>query len=494
MLGRIMSTHAEIVSELNRRWPEQQIAPSLARIQALVELLGDPQRSCPVIQLTGTNGKGSTAIIVDALLRAQGLRTGRYASPHLTDLTERICIDGEPVSQGRFDEAYADIAPYVQMVDDQAIEGVAMTFFEVLTGLAFAIFADAPVDVMVPEVGMGGSWDDTNAADADVAVVTPIDVDHTEYLGETPAEIAVEKAGIIKVGSVPVLAGQAAEVAQVLMARCAEVGVAPLREGIDFGLLDRTPAVGGQVIRINTVAGSVGDLHLPLYGEHMARNTALAVAAVEALSGGRPLAPDLISDALAVVEAPARTELVRTSPPVVLDTCHNPHGARATMAAMGEAYGFAPLIGVVGMMADKDIEGTLAVLAEDMATILCTQAASARAVPADDLAEIARGLVGEDRVVVVPRLDDAIEAAIALADEAGAGAGVLVCGSVALAGQARGMLVAATSPKRPTVAVAVGDSWDDDVELAGWGSMDDDDDSDADRLDGDDRAIDGHWA
>ncbi|HQE31409.1 MAG TPA: dihydrofolate synthase, partial [Propionibacteriaceae bacterium] len=169
-----MSTHAEIVSELNRRWPEQQIAPSLARIQALVELLGDPQRSCPVIQLTGTNGKGSTAIIVDALLRAQGLRTGRYASPHLTDLTERICIDGEPVSQGRFDEAYADIAPYVQMVDDQAIEGVAMTFFEVLTGLAFAIFADAPVDVMVLEVGMGGSWDDTNAADADVAVVTPI--------------------------------------------------------------------------------------------------------------------------------------------------------------------------------------------------------------------------------------------------------------------------------------------------------------------------------
>ena len=184
--------------------------------------------------------------------------------------------------------------------------------------------------------------------------------------------------------------------------------MAPLREGIDFGLLDRTPAVGGQVLRINAAGGPVGDLHLPLHGAHMADNAALAVAAVEALSGGRPLAADLIADAFEVVQAPARTERVRTSPPVVLDTCHNPHGARATMAAVTEAYGLAPLIGVVGMMTDKDVEGTLAVLAEEMAIIVCTQAASARAVPADD---------------------------------AGAGAGVLVCGSVALAGQARSMLV-----------------------------------------------------
>ena len=441
MLGAIMSTHSDIVDELTQRWPEQQVAPSLARIQALVDLLGDPQRSCPVVQITGTNGKGSTAIIVDALLRAQGLRTGRYASPHLTDLTERICVDGEPISAERFDEAWTDLAPYVALVDEQRIDGIAMTFFEVMTGLAFAVFADAPVDVMVLEVGMGGSWDATNVADADVAVVTPIDLDHTDYLGSTPAEIAVEKAGIIKAGSVPVLAGQAADVAAVLLRRCAEVGVAPLREGIDFGLLDRTVAVGGQVLRINAAGGPVGDLHLPLHGAHMADNAALAVAAVEALSGGRPLAADLIADAFEVVQAPARTERVRTSPPVVLDTCHNPHGARATMAAVTEAYGLAPLIGVVGMMTDKDVEGTLAVLAEEMAIIVCTQAASARAVPADDLAEVARGLVGNDRVVVRPRLDDAVETAIALADDAGAGAGVLVCGSVALAGQARSMLV-----------------------------------------------------
>lgn len=461
MLGAIMSTHAQVVSELTRRWPEQRIAPSLGRIQALVDLLGDPHRACPVIQLTGTNGKGSTAIIVDALLRAQGLRTGRYASPHLVELTERVCLDGEPVSAERFDEAWADIAPYVRLVDEMAIDGIAMTFFEVMTGLAFAIFADAPVDVMVLEVGMGGSWDATSVADADVAVIAPIDVDHTEYLGATPAEIAQEKAGIIKAGSIPVLAGQSGEVAAVLMQRCAEVGVAPLREGIDFALLERMPAVGGQVLRLQTASGSVGDLHLPLHGEHMAHNAALAVAAVEALSGGRPLAPDLISDAFEVVAAPARTELVRTSPPIVLDTCHNPHGATATMRAMAEAYGFAPLVGVVGMMADKDTHGTLAVLLEEMSVVVCTQASAARAVPAAQLAEVARGIVGDDRVVVRERLDDAIETAAALADEAGAGAGVLLCGSVALAGQARSMLVTdSAAPTRPTVTVAVGDGDD----------------------------------
>lgn len=499
MLGAIMSTHADIVSQLTRRWPEQQIAPSLARIQALVELLGDPQQSCPVIQITGTNGKGSTAIIIDALLRAQGLRTGRYSSPHLTQLTERICLDGQPVSDERFDEAWADIAPYVGMVDDMAIDGIPMTFFEVVTGLAFAIFADAPVDVMVLEVGLGGTWDATSVADADVAVITPIDVDHTDYLGETPGEIAVEKAGIIKAGSVPVLAGQSAEVAPVLMARCAEVGVAPLWEGIDFGLLDRTAAVGGQVVRIQTVDGAVGDLHLPLYGEHMARNAALAVAAVEALSGGRPLAPDLISDAFEVVEAPARTELVRTSPPVVVDTCHNPHGARATIAAMAEAYAFSPMVGVIGMMADKDVDGTLAVLAEECALIVCTQAASDRAIPAEELAEVARGLVGDDRVVVQPRLDDAIETAISLADDAGPGAGVLICGSVALAGQARGMLVTASGrPKRPTVSIEVADDELSDPDAADpYGRFGDDSDDDDDSYDDDrddDRPIDGNWS
>ena len=223
--------HADVVAELRQRQPEHQIGPSLARIRALTELLGDPQRSAPVIQITGTNGKGSTAIMIDALLRAQGLRTGRYASPHLSDLTERISIDGRPISVDVFDQTWDQIRPYVTMVDAQRIDGLAMTFFEVLTGMAFAVFADAPVDVMVLEVGMGGSWDATNVADAAVAVVTPIGLDHTDYLGESLAEIATEKAGIIKEGSVAVLAGQEPEAARVLVEHCATVGALMVREG-----------------------------------------------------------------------------------------------------------------------------------------------------------------------------------------------------------------------------------------------------------------------
>jgi dihydrofolate synthase/folylpolyglutamate synthase len=217
-------THAEIVAQLQSRWPEHQVGRSQARIQALCDLLGNPERSCPVILITGTNGKGSTAIMIDALLRHLGLRVGRFSSPHLVNLTERICIDGEPIADEVFDELVAQVSPMIELVDAQAIDGISMTFFEVMTGLAYAAFADAPVDVAVVEVGMGGTWDATNIVDADVAVVAPIDLDHTNLLGATIAEIAVEKAGIIKPGSRAVLAAQSAEAAPVLLARCAEVG------------------------------------------------------------------------------------------------------------------------------------------------------------------------------------------------------------------------------------------------------------------------------
>jgi dihydrofolate synthase/folylpolyglutamate synthase len=273
-----MSTHADIVAALQARWPEHRIARSLARIEALCDLLGEPQHSCPVIQIAGTNGKGSTAIMVDSLLRSLGLRVGRYTSPHLQDLTERIVIDGEPIPSDRFDELVAEVMPFVEIVDARAIDGVAMTFYEVMTALAWVAFSQAPVDVAVVEVGMGGGWDATSVADAEVAVVCPIDYDHTAILGHTLAEIATEKAGIIKAGATAVLAGQQAEAATVLLARCAEVGAKVLREGVEFGLLERTVAVGGQLLRIDTVAGPLGDIVLPLFGAHMARNAALAVA------------------------------------------------------------------------------------------------------------------------------------------------------------------------------------------------------------------------
>ena len=435
-------THHEIVQRLIARWPEHRIAPGTARVEALCELLGTPQRSYPVIQVAGTNGKGSTAIMIDALLRALGLRTGRFTSPHLIDVTERISIDGEPISADAFDELVTQTQPLIDIVDARAIDGVPMTFFEVITALAYAAFAEAPVDVAVVEVGLGGVTDATNVMDAQVAVICPVDYDHTHLLGDTLTEIATEKAGIIKPGSQVVLAGQQPEAAAVLVRRCAEVGAKVYLEGVEFGVLERTPAVGGQMLRLDTAGGPVGELVLPLFGEHMAHNAALAVAAVEAFLGGKPLAPDIIAEGLADVVAPGRLEIVRRSPTVVIDTCHNPHGARATLAAVTEAFAFSPLIGVVAVMADKDVTGLLATFDEEMTTIVCTTVAgTSRALPSDQLGVRAAEVFGEQRVRVSATMADAIETAVALADEAGAGAGVLIAGSVIAAGQARALLL-----------------------------------------------------
>ncbi|MFZ0529887.1 MAG: folylpolyglutamate synthase/dihydrofolate synthase family protein, partial [Propionicimonas sp.] len=398
-------THAEIVAELQSRWPEHQVARSQARVRALCDLLGTPQDACPVILITGTNGKGSTAAMIDSLLRALGLRVGRFSSPHLVDLTERICIDGEPIADQVFDELVEQVAPLVAIVDARRIDGISMTFFEVMTALAYAAFADAPVDVAVVEVGMGGEWDATNITDAAVAVVAPIDLDHTALLGSTLAEIATEKAGIIKAGSRAVLAAQAPDAARVLLARCAEVGAEVRREGIEFGLIDRAPAVGGQVLRIETADGPLGDLVLPLFGAHMAQNAALAVASVEAFLGGKALPAAVIAEGLEQVAAPARLEVVRRSPTVVLDTCHNPHGARATIAGITEAFDFAPLIGVVAMMADKDVTGVLEIFAEAMTTVVTTTiSGTTRALPASGLGSLAAGVFGAERVRVAPTM------------------------------------------------------------------------------------------
>jgi dihydrofolate synthase/folylpolyglutamate synthase len=447
-----MQTHTEIVRSLTSRWPEHRVAPSLGRIRALTELLGDPQRAYPVIHLTGTNGKGSTAAMIESLLRATGLRTGRFTSPHVSSINERITIDGESISDQRFDEIWREIAPYVEIVDGQAIDGVGMTFFEAITAMAFAAFADAPVDVAVLEVGLGGTWDATNVADGDVAVVTPIGLDHIRLLGESLAQIASEKAGIIKPGAHAVLAGQPVEAAQVLLERCTEVGALVHLEGVDFGLIDRQLAVGGQLLRINGAEGPVDDVFLPLHGAHQAANAAQALAAVEAFLGMKALGGDTVREGFAQVSFPGRLELVRRSPSVVLDAAHNPHGAAATAQAIVEAYAFSPLIGVIAMMADKDAQGLLRTFEPVLDRVVITQVATtSRGMPATDLGEIAQEVFGAERVRVVPRLDDAIEVAVALADAEGAGvAGVLVTGSVVLVGEARNLLL-------PTADQADGD-------------------------------------
>ena len=444
-LGSDRPRHAEIVAALTRRWPEHRVAPSLGRVAALTELLGDPHRAFPVIQLTGTNGKGSTAAMIDALLRSQGLRTGRFTSPHVMDVTERIQIDGRPISPEGFDQIWTEIEPYVAMVDQQAIDGVAMTFFEIITGMAFAAFADAPVDVAILEVGLGGTWDATNVADATVAVVTPIDLDHTHLLGSTVEEIATEKAGIIKPGSTAVLAGQSPAAARILMQRAADVGAAVQREGLEFGVLARNLGVGGQQLRLDSAAGPIEDIFLPLYGAHQAENAALALAAAEAFTGLQSTDPDVIREGFAAVEVPARLEVVRRSPPVLLDAAHNPHGATAAAAAMSEAFDFSPLVGVVAVMRDKNAEGILRAYEDLFSVVVVTEVASTdRGMPAADLGEVAAGIFGADRIRVTPRMDDAIEEAIALAEEEGAASpGVLITGSVVAVGEARTLLVGA---------------------------------------------------
>jgi dihydrofolate synthase / folylpolyglutamate synthase len=441
---RLAETFAEVEDALLSRWPETRLEPSLDRIRAFTELLGEPQRAYPVIHLTGTNGKTSTSRMIDALLRALDLRTGRFTSPHVERMSERISIDGEPLSDEAFVRAFNDVAPYTHLVD--AAEDHPLSFFETIVAMAYAAFADAPVEVAVVEVGMGGSWDATNVADAAVAVVLPVAVDHSRYLGATPGAIALEKAGIIKSGAVAVLAEQPPEAADVLLDRAAEVGARVVREGVDFGVASRVPAVGGQMVSLQGLRATYDDVFLPLYGAHQAQNAAVALAAVESFTGGEVLDTDLVKAALAEVTTPARLEIIRRSPTILLDAAHNPHGAEATAAALEDSFTFSPLIGVMGVMGDKDVEGLLAAFEPHLAHLVCTQNSTHRAMPADTLAETAREIYGEHRVTVAPRLADAIDQAATLA-EAGAvfgggmGSGaVLVTGSVVTAGEARTML------------------------------------------------------
>ncbi|MGP3968989.1 bifunctional tetrahydrofolate synthase/dihydrofolate synthase [Streptomyces sp. 6N223] len=436
----------DVETELSKRWGETKLDPSVVRIRALMDVLGEPQHSFPAIHVTGTNGKTSTARMIEALLTAMELRTGRYASPHLQSITERISLDGAPIPAERFVEVYEEVKPYVELVD--AREQHRLSFFEVLTGMAYAAFADAPVDVAVVEVGMGGTWDATNVIDARVAVVTPIDLDHTNRLGTTPEQIATEKSGIVKPGATVILAQQPVEAAAVVLRRAAEVDATVAREGLEFGVMAREVAVGGQLLTLRGLAGEYPDVFLPLHGEHMAHNAAVALAAVEAFFGvgadrpERTLDPEVVRQAFATVTSPGRLEVVRTSPTVILDAAHNPAGARATAAAVSEAFGFSRLIGVVGTSADKDVRGLLEAFEPLMAEIVVTRNSFHRAMDVDELAGLAVEIFGEERVQVEPRLDDALDAATALAEEEHeyAGAGVLVTGSVITAGEARLLL------------------------------------------------------
>ncbi|MDV3130771.1 bifunctional tetrahydrofolate synthase/dihydrofolate synthase [Mycobacterium sp. 29Ha] len=444
---------------LDQRWPETKLEPSTTRISALMELLGSPQRSYPSIHIAGTNGKTSVARMVDALLTAFSRRTGRTTSPHLQSAVERISIDGKPISPAKYVETYGEIEPFVHLVDQQseAAGGPAMSKFEVVTGMAFAAFADAPVDVAVVEVGLGGRWDATNIIDAPVAVITPIGVDHADYLGDTIAEIAGEKAGVIKkqeddlvpIDTVAVIARQLPEAMEVLLAQTVRADAAVAREDSEFAVLGRQVAVGGQLLELQGLGGVYSEVFLPLHGEHQAHNAAVALAAVEAFFGAgaqRQLDIDTVRAGFASVTSPGRLERLRSAPTVFIDAAHNPAGAVALAQALQEEFDFRFLVGVVAVMADKDVDGILTALEPVLDQIVVTHNGSPRALEVEALAIRAEERFGPERVIAAPTLPDAIETATALVEEAGnegeglggfGGVGMVITGSVVTAGAAR---------------------------------------------------------
>jgi dihydrofolate synthase/folylpolyglutamate synthase len=438
----------EIEQSIMARAPEHDLEPSLDRISAVMNLLGDPQHAFPAIHVTGTNGKTSTTRMIEGMLREMGLSTGRFTSPHLHDLRERIALNGNPIDAEKFIASYDDVLPFIEMVDARSAAGGGprMTYFEVLVAVAYAAFADAPIDVAVVEVGMGGSWDATNVVKAQVAVVTPIALDHERFLGPSVEGIATEKGGIFKEGCLVVSAPQDPEVAEILIGLARDVGTSPAFEGNEFGILRREVAVGGQQLAIRGLGGVYDDLFLPLHGPHQGHNAALALAAVEAFVGGgeHRLDIDLIRAGLAGATSPGRLEVVRRSPTVLVDAAHNPAGAGALRAALEDSFNFAKIVGVVAILEDKDAVKMLEILEPVLDDIVVTRTTSPRAISPERLGELATEIYGEGRVTVVGNLPDALDRAAGMADEGGFGGGVLATGSITTAAEIR-MLLGVTS-------------------------------------------------
>lgn len=428
---------ASVEADLLTRIPENKLRPRLEPTRRAVELLGDPQKLYRVVHVTGTNGKTSTTRFIERLLREHGLRTGRFTSPHLVKINERLSLDGEPVSDERLYTVWQDIAPILEIVDAELLAAgdTKLTFFEALAVLGFAVFADAPVDVLVLEVGMGGEWDSTNVADGDVAVFTPIDFDHVERLGSTIAEIAKTKSGIIKPDAIVISAKQPADAENVLRAVAGERAESISFFGDSFDVVSTEINALGQTVTIKSLAGEYSDLNLPVHGSYQAQNAALAVAAVEAFLGGgtQRIMDDVVRAAFADFSSPGRLQIVGREPLTILDAAHNPSGAESLANALKESFGSPYAIGVLSVLADKNARGLLEALDDSFVEFVITQSSSPRALAAEELAELAREVFGADRVKVQANPQWAIaEAGKAL--PAGQAAAIVVTGSITLVG------------------------------------------------------------
>ena len=446
---------AQVYARILQRRPEHNISPTKARIERALDYLSDPQLSYPCLHIAGTNGKTSTARIADSLLSVQGMRVGRFTSPHLVSVRERISIDGEPISPQAFLQANRDVEPIIALADKEgeAAGQGRLSFFEYLTALAFQAFASAPIDVGVIEVGMGGRWDSTNVLDSAVQVICPISFDHEKWLGNTLTEIAGEKAGIIRPGATVICGPQEAEALEVIREVCREKNATLRLYGEDFTVSEQKMAVGGQMFTVTTPAASYQDLYLPLFGRHQAVNAALAIAAVEALGAGKVLSEEVLETGLDAARSPGRLEVLGGSPTVIVDAAHNPAGAAALRSGIEDAFGFQKVVGVFSAMGDKNVEGILAEMEPLLDAVVTLPMEGERAIEPVELAKIAGEVFGKEQTFAAPNLLDAVDQAVALTEEGELPAdavGIVIFGSVVLAGQARQLLSGRLEPQNPS--------------------------------------------
>jgi dihydrofolate synthase/folylpolyglutamate synthase len=422
----------EALRDLDARQPESMPERGLERIQAIAESLNHPELTYPSIQVTGTNGKTTTARMITAIACANGLSIGTYVSPHVESVRERLSVCGEAISEDEFAETYLHLLPHLERLDGP---GFRVTYFETLTALAYLWFADKPVDLGVFEVGMGGTWDATNLVRGEVAVLCPVGIDHKE-LGSTVGEVATEKAGIIKEGRVAVVREQRSEALEVIEARCKEMGAELVLEDRDFELLTRARALAGQALSIRGRYGTYEDLFIPIFGEQFARNAAASVAAFESFVG-RALDPKAVRAGLAGVASSGRLEVVGRHPLVVLDGAHNPDAADALVAAVSEAFKWERLHLVLAMFGDKDVEAVVGQVAPLADLAYAGMSSSPRAAPVGRLEKALRD-AGVADVETFRSVADAVSAARTAASENDL---ILVTGSFYTVADARSLFV-----------------------------------------------------